>query len=395
MAKATQEQFQARSSVLYTGFFLNGMAIVLTGALLPRLSQLNHMDDRQAGLLLATQSFGNFLGAFLVSNRPLRSLVLGTGFTFAGLLFAGFVAAGGSPLWTIYPGFLLFGFGLGATATATNLIVGARGPAVRARHLSAINFLWSVGAITSPILIAVLITHLTVRSILLLFSLAFLLLLPALLRRVSRPIDNNESTSATILPEPNPSAAVIYFAVLFFLYGGTEMSLSGWLASYAQRFAGATATSNPLAPAAFWTGITAGRAAGSFFLHRIRESHALMLSSSLCMIALVTLLLSSSTGMVLVLAGAAGFFLGPFFPATVSAAIGTGLPSRRLGPLLALCGLGASTLPFLVGVTSAATASLRTGLMLPILYCALMFITIALYRPRLTVGAPLPHNTLA
>jgi len=390
MAKAAQEQFQARSSALYTGFFLNGMAIVLTGALLPRLSQLNHMDDRQAGLLLATQSFGNFLGAFLVSNRPLRSVVLGAGFTFAGLLLASFAVGSGSPLWTIYPGFLLFGFGLGAMATATNLIVGARGPAVRARHLSAINFLWSVGAITSPILIAGLVTHLTVRSILLLFSLAFLLLLPVLLRRVARNVEKNvESTVATLLPEPNSSSAVIYFAVLFFLYGGTEMSLSGWLASYAQRFAGATATSNPLAPAAFWTGITAGRAAGSFFLHRIRESHALMASTTFCMIALVTLLLSSSTGMILVLAGAAGFFLGPFFPATVSAAIGTGLPSRKLGPLLALCGLGASTLPFLVGIASAATASLRTGLMLPILYSALIFITLAMHRPRRMFKAPL------
>ena len=395
MAIAAQEEFQARSAGLYSGFFLNGMAIVLTGALLPRLSQLNHMDDREAGLLLAAQSFGNFLGGVLVSNRPLRSVFLGTGFTFAGLLLASFAVGGGSPLWSIYPGFLLFGFGLGAMATATNLIVGARNPAVRARHLSAINFLWSVGAITSPILIAALVTHLSVRRILLLFSLPFLLLLPALLRRVSRPVDSGFQGPVTAaLPEPTPPSAVIYFAVLFFLYGGTEMSLSGWLASYAQRFAGATAASNPLAPAAFWTGITLGRAAGSFFLHRIRESHALMACSALCMTALVTLLLSSSTGTVLFLAGAAGLCLGPFFPATVSAAIGTGLPPRKLGPLLALCGLGASTLPFLVGVASAATASLRTGLMLPILYSVLILITLTLYRPRRVVSDSLSHSAL-
>jgi MFS transporter, FHS family, glucose/mannose:H+ symporter len=380
---ATHQRFESRPGSLYVGFFLNGMAIVLTGALLPRLAQLNHMDDRQAGLLLATQSFGNFLGSFFVSSPPLRSLVTGTGLTFAGLLLASAVITGGTPLWAIYSCFLLFGFGLGEMAAAINLIIGRRNATVRASHLSAINFLWSLGAISSPILIAALITHLSLARFLVLFSFPYLLLLPTLLRRVVLDVPAN--TSHTIAPDLRrksySSRTVLYFALLFFLYGGTEMSLSGWLASYAQRFASATATSNPLAPAALWAGITASRAAGALFLHRIAERRSVTVSIGLCMLSLAALLLSNSTAGVLVFSGAAGFCLGPFFPATVSWAIGEGLPTRILGPLFAICGLGATTLPFLVGIVSNSTSSLRTALLLPILYSAVILGMLAVARP--------------
>jgi fucose permease len=380
---ATRDRFESRPGSLYVGFFLNGMAIVLTGALLPRLAQLNHMDDRQAGLLLATQSFGNFLGSFFVSSPPRRSLITGTGLTFAGLLLASAVITGGSPLWAIYSCFLLFGFGLGEMATAINLIIGTRNASVRASHLSAINFLWSLGAISSPILIAALITHLSLGKFLVLFSLPFLILLPTLLRRVGSPVPPDQSqTVACALPrKSHSSSTVFHFALLFFLYGGTEMSLSGWLASYAQRFASATATSNPLAPAAFWAGITAGRAAGALFLHRIAERRSVTVSIGLCMLSLAALLLSNSTAEVLVFSGAAGLCLGPFFPATVSWAIGEGLPTRILGPLFAICGLGATTLPFLVGIVSKSTSSLRTALLLPILYSAVILGMLAVPRP--------------
>lgn len=366
----------------YIGFFLNGMAIVLTGALLPQLAQLNHLDDREAGLLLATQSFGNFLGSFLVSSPPLRSLFTGPGLTFAGLLVASAVATGGSSLWAIYPCFLLFGFGLGEMAAAINIIVGTRSADARASRLSFINFLWSFGAITSPILIAAVLTHLSLGRFLVLFSLPFLLLLPALFRRVDTAVSQDipQTVASTLRRRSHSSGTVLYFAMLFFLYGGTEMSLSGWLASYAQRFASASAASDPLAPAAFWAGITAGRGAGALWLHRIQERRAVTASIGLCMISLAALLLSNSVTGVLIFSGTTGFCLGPFFPAAVSWAIGSGLPTRTLGALFALCGLGATTLPFLVGTVSKVTSSLRTALLLPVLYSAVILIVLAVQR---------------
>src|SRR5690348_4788370 len=58
---------------LEVGFALTGIGTTLFGCLLPSLSFVWHLDDRQAGILFAAQFTGSALGALLVRSDFFRS----------------------------------------------------------------------------------------------------------------------------------------------------------------------------------------------------------------------------------------------------------------------------------------------------------------------------------
>jgi FHS family glucose/mannose:H+ symporter-like MFS transporter len=152
------------------------------------------------------------------------------------------------------------------------------------------------------------------------------------------------------------------FAVLMMLYVGTETALGGWVADHTHRLEGVTTSMRwALAPAAFWTGLTAGRAVVAIWVSRSREDAALIIGLGIGMVSLVGLLVSTNARDVLLVALVCGAGLGPVFPVTVAAV------SREFSPplaaaLIALGAVGGATIPWLVGAVSDWTGSLVAGL---------------------------------
>jgi fucose permease len=362
---------------LYAAAVCSGMGTVLTGALLPALTRMQHLNDRQAGLLLGVQFLGGFLGAVTVLSPAWRSLR--AGLPVAGVALLLMAAALGHRAGVLFGCVLLFGIGLGQMTTAVNLIVGTERAVNRAGHLSFLNLLWSLGAAISPVAASLALRRLSVAELFAVFGAALLMLsVMVLVAPATLPptIDFMQASGAPV-PFNMGWGVFAVLGLLFLLYGGTENSMSGWVSSYAQRFTRASAAEAPLITAAFWVGLDVGRAAATLFLRLVPELRALRvaaLSFAVCAVALAQTQVAWHTA---VLAAACGLSLAPIFPAALSRATELRIPPRRIGFILSFCGLGASTLPFLVGVVSYRVGSLRVGLLLPVAYAVGMLLVLS------------------
>ena len=141
--------------LLTASFFLAGLGTVLLGPLLPQLLHEWSLTDGRAGLLLLAKFAGAFAGGVSVPRR-LRLGIL-WGHLLAALGFIAFAFAHG--LGVALPALFVAGLGLGEIIAGTNILAGRRYPAHTGSALALINLFWSLGAVSTGLLIAALLPH--------------------------------------------------------------------------------------------------------------------------------------------------------------------------------------------------------------------------------------------
>lgn len=316
------------------------------------------------------------MGGMTVLSQPQRSLRGGALCSLLALACCAVALVVGLPAWVFDLCLLVFGFGLGQMITAVNLIVGQEEKATRAAHLSVVNLLWSLGAVLSPLGIAAVTKRVPLWGCFAGFCLLLLGVWGSLLR--TRWPEMATVRAGTGAPAVRVAMWPLFaaFAVLFFLYGGTENSLSGWMSTYAQRYGRATAVTMPLMTAAVWVGVDVGRAVCAVVLRHVDELRAVRVTLCVFVLCAIALLRAGNVAEMLVLAMMMGLCLAPIFPAALSVAVEIGLGQRQLGAVMAMCGLGASALPFVVGAVSFQAGSLRAGMALPAVSAAAMILVL-------------------
>lgn len=365
-------------------FVLTGVTNTLLGPLLPVLVDWWALEDSGAGLLFTFQFVGSMAGAALASvviraAGLRRTLLLGVVIMGAGVAALGFreITFGHAAVWS-------YGVGLGLTIPATNLWVARHLPDSRAAALSLLNLSWGIGAIAGP---PALVLSRRIRDAdLFLFALAAGLLLAAgTIASMHEPAasrDADETGSAAV--PAHLRGRVVAFGVFLFLYVGTETSVSGWAAIYAQRVELLAATMSVAAPSVFWGALLVGRALAPTMLRK--WSDALLLTSGLLVatIAVIALLVARSGSVLAVALALSGLGLSVVFP--VSFALFTKdldrAAARAVGPVFVLAGLGGATLPPLVGLVSTLAESLRAGLLVPLAGCAALLLLNAARKSR-------------
>jgi MFS transporter, FHS family, glucose/mannose:H+ symporter len=192
--------------------------------------------------------------------------------------------------------------------------------------------------------------------------------------------DQHQSTPTS---EENISMrSAVNLAALFFLYVGSENSIAGWVASLTKRMHPDSGDLWALAPLFFWGGILTGRALLALVLYRWRE-RALLASGLVLAAAAISVLSRAKTfASIAICVGAAGLGFAGIYPILVAWLVKAyGQRSRQIGAIMfALAGMGGATMPWLVGLMSTATGSLRAGLLLALLGCVAMFGLIASMR---------------
>jgi len=168
----------------------------------------------------------------------------------------------------------------------------------------------------------------------------------------------------------------IVLGTLFFVYVGTENAIGGWLASYAKRLVDQPGTIWVTTPSYFYGGLLTGRALAPVFLRSIPEVRLVRLSVTTALLGLVLLLASHSMAPVLASAAIIGLGLAAIYPITISLLTNCfGSMATRVGSVMfMLASFGAACMPWLVGVTSTETSSLKFGLLIPLLGCVLMLV---------------------
>jgi FHS family glucose/mannose:H+ symporter-like MFS transporter len=146
--------------------------------------------------------------------------------------------------------------------------------------------------------------------------------------------------------------------------------MGGWIAAYVQRTQ-QTISSTVTAGSCFWIGLMLSRTLSSFVL-LLRRSEKIVLYQSLGTVVLGMLLLISSNASLGILAGISlvGFGLGPVYPLLLAIA----LQYSEKTEIFFVAGLGSAFLPWLTGIVSSSTSSLRTGLLVPCAASVLMLV---------------------
>jgi len=358
---ADQLKVAPSAALMHCGFVLTGLGTALLGPILPLLTRQWHLLDAQSGLLLLAQFCGAFAGGVSVSRYLRRSLLAGLA-----------AAAIGFGIFAIAPGLVvaclgLFagGFGLGRIIASTNIIAGQRYTEHRGSALALLNFSWSFGAMLSPLLAAWLTPHFPLKEMLLCFAGLFMAVWIAMFLQ-GRSVTEEIRGESTSLSESLPIKTFAYFMALLLLYGGLETCLSGWLTTYALRYGEKTLAISEYTTLLLWMSLTIGRAGSSLIMLKIGEKTTQRWGLALTVAFTLGLATAHSAAGIAAFAVLLGLSLAPFFPATFALLMAKRPAARQAGIVLAVSGLGAAVLPWLMGVVSTRTGSLQLSLGLPL-----------------------------
>ncbi|HZZ38317.1 MAG TPA: MFS transporter [Acidobacteriaceae bacterium] len=341
---------------LYAGFLFTGSLTVLLGLLLPRIATRHHLTDSESGVLLLIQFATCASGALLVRRHFERTLMRGFALITAG---AGMLML--RPETWAALGIGVGGLGLGMAMTSTSMLVGRIFPASRGSALSLLNLCWSIGAFVCPVVVARLPASFSLVDVcapVAALSAGFVVLLwPS---RMATSAAQQVPADDT---HPSRRGVIVLFAVIGFLYVGTESALGAWMSTYASRAVAWNFTRSNLAAACFWGALLLGRALAPAALRMVSEVRLYPGLIAGASVGIVLLLEAHSPWVLLAGACCAGLALAPVFPLTISLFLARAGETRNAGWVFAIAGFGAAVMPWMTGVVSSDTHSLRTGLM--------------------------------
>jgi FHS family glucose/mannose:H+ symporter-like MFS transporter len=356
-------------------FLPTGILTTLIGPMLPLLMVRWSLSDTQAGNLFLVQFLSSLVGVqltgFLLSRLGFRpSFLLGLLLMACGTatLYLGSVALGMASV-------AVYGLGLGLIIPTDNLLIAEISPASRSGAVSLLNFFWGIGAVLCSVMVAWTAAHRALPFFLGSVSL-LLMLLAFAVRGLTFPTAATSKDRAPSWRELLRSPAIWLFAAVFFLYPGAETAVGGWIGTYVSRLGPREAAIAPLMPAFFWAALTLGRGLGTLLLSHVPEHRVLRAGFAAGSAGIVLMLLSSTlTG---VIAGAliTGLSYATLYPITVARLSHRfGVAARSIGAIMfSLASIGPAIIPWMVGITSQSTGSLRAGLAIPLAATVILFL---------------------
>lgn len=385
VSMSTESQTAARTILpMQLAFALTGVGTTLLGSLLPTLSMNWRLDDRRAGFLFAAQFCGSALGALLVSSHFFRSALRGYLLLAISTLSIAFVRGEARLLL-----FCTFGLGLGLAETSTSMWMGKVFPTRRGAVLSVLNAWWCFGAVISAPLASVWVSRFSPEYFYPMLGAAVVATMIPVLgkgRVAVEEIRDSESAGEDI-----DWKRVAGFALMAFLYVGSETSVGGWLMSYVHRLATSSNFLAPLATSCFWLALLGGRTISPWLLRRMDELQLLTYSVVGAFVSVVMLLLLRTPVGTVFSATCTGLMLGPIFPLCMARILALMHDSPQSKWTFSLSGVGAAALPALTGEVSTRAGSLHSGLLVPAfalsLMSAMMILDRAASRKTITLTA--------
>ncbi|HKM85102.1 MAG TPA: MFS transporter [Terriglobales bacterium] len=370
-------------------FLPTGILTTLLGPMLPILIARWAMNDTQAGNLFLVQFLASLVGVQLAGVLLAR-----WGFRPAFLLGLLLMASGVA---TIYMGSLglglasvaTYGLGLGLIIPSDNLLIAeissgsvpnsgaSSGASSRASAVSLLNFFWGVGAVFCSLMVAWTAAHKLLPFFLGSVAL-FLVLLAFAMRNLPFPAAARSAESSFSSPwrEMAKSPAIWLFAAVFFLYPGAETAVGGWIGSYVSRLGSRGAAMASMMPAFFWSALTVGRALGTAFLRHFSERRVLRAGYAAGAAGIGLMLWAPALAGVIGGALITGLSFATLYPITVARLSQRfGVAARSIGAVMfSLAAVGPAVIPWMVGVISHSTGSLRAGLLLPLGATLILFL---------------------
>ena len=375
--------------LLHLDFLVTGIVMTFLGPMLPILSARWNLNDERAGYLSFSQflssMFGMLLSGVLVGRVGYRTTFIIGLVTMA----SGVTLLASGPWYLGIIAVCIFGFGHGITTPAGNLRTAEINLPESAAALNVINAVWGIGAMSSPFLVA--LAQRAHRPDLFLYGTAaalLLLLLPFLFVHFVPDVRTERRSQPHMRSAWKPSTLVLICA-LFFVYVGTETSFGVWLASYAERMSSSSQSLWAITPSFFWGALLAGRFLAPVGLKFCRETTIAKLGLTLAVAGGSIILWARGMGALIPGSILAGLGLASIFPISVSLFPQWFGESERnaSSAVFASGNTGGAVVPWVVGMLSTHTGSLRLALVVPLLGVTSMLIFYATQGKRARIPA--------
>ena len=368
---------RALTYAAYISFVPIGIATVILGPMLPALSARWSMNYSQGGVLILVQYAASTcavgVSGVLAARYGFR-FPMKTGIALMSLGLALLLSS--SKLFATI-GIAANGAGLGLAVPASNLLVAAINPTRRSATLNLLNFFWSMGAVScSPLVSAAVKTqHVPLfLSCLSGFSLLLALGIARMGAYVVEPVAAIEDKSPVLPAIHERRTTFLALAALFLLYVGVENGFGQWIASYAKSLGTLTLAVALITPSFFYACLTFGRLLAPFFLRITDEITLVRVGLLVSCLGMAGLILSRHFADTVMSASAAGLGISAVYPITI-ALFSRDFTSARIGSIMfVLSNIGGGLLPWIVGVTSTRFGTLKAGLVVPVLGCAVMLL---------------------
>src|SRR5258708_31393957 len=364
------------TTLVYLDFLVTGIVMTFLGPMLPVLSARWSLTDEKAGYLLFAQFFSLMFGMLssgaLVQRIGYRlTLIIGLV-----LMAAGMALLVSGPWLLGMIAVCVLGVGHGITTPAGNLRTAEVNPHGSASALNLINAVWGVGAMSSPFLVN--IAQRAHKIPLFLYGTAAALLLLLLVFALAR---FQPDTRAPVHPS-SPGHSIWnhrllpVISVLFFVYVGTETCFGCWVTSYSSRIGSSQHPFWAMPTSFFWGALLAGRVLAPLALKFHKETAIARIGLALALSGGFAIFFARGMQLLIPAALLAGLGLASIFPISVSLFprwFGESTTSSS-SPVFASGNIGGAVLPWLVGVVSTHTGSLRSGFIVPLLGVVAMLV---------------------
>ncbi len=286
---------QRRSSAAVLGglgFLLIGWTGLLVPSLIRSVEGGFGQTDAGIGLFYFVDAVayvsGSLVGGFLTERLGRRAVLSSA----AALVGVGLVAMGSVPSWTLFLlAALPLGLGSGAIDGGVNGLYLDLYPTSRGQALNRVHLFFSLGALTSPLIVGRLVDAgvawqaVILGTTVVAFPLAVLLAVTGLPSgRHHRPGDGSSASIGYALP-------LILLAVAIGCYVASEIGVSSWLVRYLSAAPLSTATA---ALSLFWAGNLLGRLVSARFADRFDHLRLAIASSLVAASTIIVALVAPS-----------------------------------------------------------------------------------------------------
>lgn len=342
----------------YYGFFINGMVVLLIGAVLPYLIEAAGISYGIAGGLLSTMAIGNLFASFA---SPVLSEKFGRKMTVV-MLSAFFpicltIITFMPPIPVMYVCFFLMGIGRGTVSIFNNNIINDYGDGTPAA-LNILHTFFAFGAFLAPFFTSTMIeltfTWKHILYVMIVLYLTALVSFATMPLKEAKPVrgkatgesSDKASTSASYLK----SFDFYCMGLILFFYMGVENCVNGWFVTYLQDIGIMSDAFATNLVSITWIVIMIGRLTNAWLSTRVSKRVLLLVNCIGSACALFLLISSKNITLITIAMVMIGFFLAGIYPTSIASA-GALLKGTASGMavLMAMSALGGIVAPQIVG----------------------------------------------
>ena len=282
-----ESRFRSLFVAMLVNFTLFGVTLTIIGATLPKIISEFQWSYIATGAVISAGSIGYFVSTFIsgiLVQRLSPRVIIATGLVLQAMGLSLF-ATRPVVLFNLLLN-LLIGLGQGGTEVVVNFSVVRMEHSGQSRLMNLMHAAFAVGGVIGPFVVGMLIS--VWRVFYRLMALASILMagtfLPLPFSRLAGEVEKSEDDPRIIELLKRP-LLILAFLILF-LYVGTELGVSVWVAEYYVKTLGASASVGAFMVSVFWMGLLIGRLGVSFGYRGYRQAELLFILASVCTVAL-------------------------------------------------------------------------------------------------------------